>query len=271
MEHTPSAVRRQPIITLRMHEVAEELAAAKRTSRPGTPTHRARTPEALLRCFSFCRFFWTCTTGACCSMVRAGWGPCATTCSLVREAPPCATHPATCRAALAQAPPALAAAELLCIALIYFLAVPNSWPTHTSHLHYGFCGSAEDVALLSLLRCAAVTLAHALGAGPRFQRCSLAARTCLAPPQAAYTPCFWSLTGSRPRRSTPQCRPYLLTATGFAAVSLPLGLMKLAVLRQSQWAHRQWPPFVAMYLAHMAFGAAQVLAAQVGEVVECVG
>lgn len=60
----------------------------------------------------------------------------------------------------------------------------------------------------------------------------------------------------------PTCRPYLATALGFAAVSLPLGAMKLAVLRHSQWARRQWPPFIALYSLHMAFAAAQVVAAQ---------
>ncbi len=60
----------------------------------------------------------------------------------------------------------------------------------------------------------------------------------------------------------PPRRPYLLTATAFAAVSLPLGLMKLVALRHSHWAHRQWPPFVTLYCAHMAFAVAHVLAAQ---------
>ena len=54
----------------------------------------------------------------------------------------------------------------------------------------------------------------------------------------------------------------MLTATAFAAVSLPLGLMKLVALRHSQWAHRQWPPFIALYCAHIAFAVAHVLAAQ---------
>lgn len=126
-----------------------------------------------------------------------------------------------------QAPPALAAAELLAMLLVYFLAVPNAWPTRVPRPHYSFGSSADDVVLLSLLRCAAVVLAHAAGAGPRLQR------------------------------------PYLLTAAALAAVSLPLGLMKLAVLRHSAWPRRQWPPFVALYILSMGFAAAHVIAAQV--------
>lgn len=58
------------------------------------------------------------------------------------------------------------------------------------------------------------------------------------------------------------CSPYMLTALACAALSLPLGLMKLAVLRHSQWAHTQWPPFIALYALHMLFAVAHVLAAQ---------
>ena len=72
---------------------------------------------------------------------------------------------------------------------------------------------------------------------------------------AAQLPC----APSRPCR-----RPLLLTTAGLAAVSLPLGLLKLVALRHSQWPHRQWPPFVALYAAHMAFAVAHVLVAQVG-------
>lgn len=68
----PSARRqRQPIITLRMDEVEEELQQRK----AGTPRRRAgaprpAVPESLLRFVSFCRFCWTCATGACASLVR---------------------------------------------------------------------------------------------------------------------------------------------------------------------------------------------------------
>ncbi len=55
---------------------------------------------------------------------------------------------------------------------VYLAAVPNAFPTHTARVHYTFAGSAEDVVVLSLLRCAAVTLAHCLGTGPLFQRCA---------------------------------------------------------------------------------------------------
>lgn len=71
-----------------------------------------------------------------------------------------------------QAPPTLAAAEATCVLLIYFGAIPNSMPTHSRSWAYSFTGSAEDVVLLSLLRSIAVTVAHALGDGPCFQRCS---------------------------------------------------------------------------------------------------
>lgn len=74
-----------------------------------------------------------------------------------------------------------------------------------------------------------------------------------------------SLTTQAPARLPPPCRPYLLTALLFCCVSLPLGLMKLvALVRHSQLARRQWPPFVALFALHMAFAVLQVLAAQVG-------
>ena len=41
--------------------------------------------------------------------------------------------------------------------------------------------------------------------------------------------------------------------------------MKLVALRHSQWAHRQWPPFIAVYCLHMAFAVAHVLAAQASQ------
>ena len=66
------AVRRQPIIQLRMEDVAEELRqqkAAQQQQAGGRAPARA-TPESLLRCFSFCRFFWTCAAGALHSLVR---------------------------------------------------------------------------------------------------------------------------------------------------------------------------------------------------------
>lgn len=229
-----SGARRSPIIQLDMQAVAQQLAAAKRggagadgggDSSGGAPRRvRPRPPEALLRCCSFCRFCWTCTAGACCSMVRACRAcACGHACSRQRAA---SLHPDPRRPST-QAPPALAAAELLAVLLVYLLAVPNAWPTRVAHLHYSFCRSAEDVVLLSLLRCAAVLLAHAAGAGPRLQR------------------------------------PYLLTALALAAASLPLGLMKLAELaRHSGWPRRQWPPFVALYCLHMGFAVAHVVAAQ---------
>lgn len=81
MERTPSSsgLRRTPIIQLDMGAVAQQLAAAKRGGEGATGGGsggmarrvRPRPPEALLRCCSFCRFCWTCTAGACCSMVRA--------------------------------------------------------------------------------------------------------------------------------------------------------------------------------------------------------
>lgn len=67
-------------------------------------------------------------------------------------------------------------------------------------------------------------------------------RTAAMPP---WRPCT-QLHGTSRIRPLPTCRPTLLTATGFAALSLPLGLMKLVALRHSQWAHSQWPPFIAL-------------------------
>lgn len=68
---------------------------------------------------------------------------------------------------------------------------------------------------------------------------------------------------ARPAPVPPRRRPLLLTTACLAAVSLPLGLLKLVALRHSQWPHRQWPPFVALYVAHVAFAVAHVLVAQV--------
>jgi hypothetical protein len=45
-------------------------------------------------------------------------------------------------------------------------------------------------------------------------------------------------------------------------LSIPLALMKLAELRHSQWPHRQWPPFIALYALHTGFAVAQLVAAQ---------
>ena len=73
-----AAVRRQPIIQLRRDKVAEELrqqkAAQQQQAGAGARAPAGATPESLLRCFSFCRFFWTCAAGALHSLVRAGLG-----------------------------------------------------------------------------------------------------------------------------------------------------------------------------------------------------
>lgn len=71
---------------------------------------------------------------------------------------------------------------------VYLAAVPNAFPTRASHLHYTFAGSAEDVVALSLLRCAAVTLAHCLGTGPLFQRWAAAVGSCGAAPTLELLP-----------------------------------------------------------------------------------
>ena len=56
-----AAVRRQPIIQLRMDKVAEELrqqkAAQQQQAGAGARAPAGATPESLLRCFSFCRSF----------------------------------------------------------------------------------------------------------------------------------------------------------------------------------------------------------------------
>lgn len=283
---SPASTRRQPLITLRVHDIAEELQQHKAAApRAAAARSRAAPPEALVRAAAFCRFCWTCAAGAAASMVRQGHAPCVAliTCTLhdlgikpklQGEGPRCtACCPAlqlltSClRPLLAQGPPALAAAEALCVCLIYLLAVPNAVPSRTGRLHYTFPGSAEDVVALSLLRCVAVAAAHVLGGGPRFQRCVgvgmvCAGRAYLLGPLGAWAA---APRQAAPRLSThPCCRPLLLTTAGLAAVSLPLGLLKLVALRHSQWPHRQWPPFVALYAAHMAFAVAHVLVAQVG-------
>ena len=63
--------------------------------------------------------------------------------------------------------------------LIYLVAIPNAVPTHSRHWRYTFQGSTEDIVLLSLLRCLAITLAHSVGAGPRFQRSAARLVCCL--------------------------------------------------------------------------------------------
>ncbi|KAL4458374.1 hypothetical protein ABPG75_013239 [Micractinium tetrahymenae] len=193
------SIRRDRLISLDMGEVAQQLAQEKERARSegGTPrapgSGTAAASERLARCAASCRFACACCIGALHSM----------------------------------APPTLSAAEAACMLTVYLAAVPNAFPTHSSHVHYTFSGSAEDVVALSLLRCAAVTLAHCLGTGPLFQR------------------------------------PYLLTAALFCTISLPLGLMKLvALVRHSQLARRQWPPFIALFALHMAFAVLHVLAAQ---------
>ena len=74
---SPASARRQPILTLRMQEIAQELqqhkAATPRAAGAAVP--RAAPPEALLRCMGFCRFVCTCAAGACASLVScAGVG-----------------------------------------------------------------------------------------------------------------------------------------------------------------------------------------------------
>lgn len=180
-----ATARRTPLLTLRMHEIAAELQQHKAAT-PRAARARSPAPEALLQAVQFCRWFLTCTAGACCSLVRWGrcmrsmlgtlqlWGQGLLPCTQLLTPPPHHTpHPT---AALPcppppQGPPALAAAEALCICLVYLLAVPNAVPTRSGRLHYTFPGSAEDVVALSLLRCVAVAAAHVLGGGPRFQRC----------------------------------------------------------------------------------------------------
>ncbi len=75
---SPASARRQPILTLRMQEIEQELQQHKAaTPRPaaGAAGQRAAAPEALVRCMGFCRFFWTCAAGACASLVsRAAEG-----------------------------------------------------------------------------------------------------------------------------------------------------------------------------------------------------
>ena len=163
---SPAAVRRQPIIMLRMDDVASELQQHK-AGTPRAAPWRAAPQQALLRSIGFCRFCCACAVGACASMVSLAVACMPGRGATRTPAPP--TRPLRLPAP-AQAPPALAAAEAVAVALIYLLAIPNAFPTRTGVLRYTFHGSAEDVVALSLLRCAAVTIAYSLGAGPRLQR-----------------------------------------------------------------------------------------------------